>query len=438
MGVYRRVLAAAAAASGLAVAFAAAPHAAGLGSAPRILDAHFLSSPVAGRTAILQVRADSAERPVSGIVVAFADGLFGESACQIDSSGKSPGAPFGPGDTARFNIEHIFTKAGTQPIAVRVDDGGCAGGGGSVLQPFTVTPTEPGAPTTPASPLLPGTPIVTLPQIPGTTPVAPTVPSIPGLPSLPLPPSTPGEPIVIPGTTTPGATTPAVTLPGVTVPGTTVPGTTVPGVTVPGVTVPGVTVPGVTIPGVTATVPTLPAVPPLPLKHAAGALTGKVRKAPAVKPCKGWGTAAASKKTIALARRATLCLINRERTRRGLRALRTDRRLSRAATAYSKLMVKSGFFAHVSPSGTKVVDRVRKQQYLPRFGKWRIGENIGMGERVLGTPRALVRAWMASTGHRANILDKGFRQIGLGIASGTPGKASDRGATYTTDFGAVE
>jgi uncharacterized protein YkwD len=47
----------------------------------------------------------------------------------------------------------------------------------------------------------------------------------------------------------------------------------------------------------------------------------------------------------------------------------------------------------------------------------------------------MVNAWMASTPHRANILDGKFREIGLGVVGGVPGRRRASGATFTTDFG---
>ena len=54
----------------------------------------------------------------------------------------------------------------------------------------------------------------------------------------------------------------------------------------------------------------------------------------------------------------------------------------------------------------------------------------------LGTPRTMVRLWMNSPGHKANILRRAYREIGVGVVTGTP-TGSSRGATYTTDFGVV-
>jgi len=62
-----------------------------------------------------------------------------------------------------------------------------------------------------------------------------------------------------------------------------------------------------------------------------------------------------------------------------------------------------------------------------------VGENIAYGSGDRSSPRSIGAAWMNSPPHRANILRASFREIGIGLASGTP--VSVRGATYTTDFG---
>ena len=57
-----------------------------------------------------------------------------------------------------------------------------------------------------------------------------------------------------------------------------------------------------------------------------------------------------------------------------------------------------------------------------------------MGIRRLGTPASRVAAWMRSASHRPILLGASFREVGVGIAPGTPG-AAGAGATYTADFG---
>lgn len=137
------------------------------------------------------------------------------------------------------------------------------------------------------------------------------------------------------------------------------------------------------------------------------------------------------------ARHATLCLLNHQRTSRGLKALATDGALREAAEDYSRHMVRHDFFAHVSSvDGSTLGSRVRASSYLRGADGWRIGENLAWGSGSLATPRHTVKAWMRSAGHRANILTAAFREVGIGIAPGAPQRVSPSAATYTVDFGA--
>jgi uncharacterized protein YkwD len=130
---------------------------------------------------------------------------------------------------------------------------------------------------------------------------------------------------------------------------------------------------------------------------------------------------------------ATLCLLNRERAARGLSALRPDGRLARAARSHARDMVAHRYFAHESRDGSGFGTRIRHTGWMRHRRSYNLGENIAYGSGGRATPRAIVAAWMHSAGHRANILQRRFRVIGIGIASGTPSGAG--GATYSTDFG---
>jgi uncharacterized protein YkwD len=135
---------------------------------------------------------------------------------------------------------------------------------------------------------------------------------------------------------------------------------------------------------------------------------------------------------------ATLCLLNKQRKAHGLRPFRVHGALRKAATGHSRDMARRNFFSHTAPGNVSFADRIRRANYRPRGG-WSIGENIAWGSGPLATPAAIVRGWMNSPGHRANILNGGFRTIGVGVSRGVPYAASaavDRaGALYTTDFG---
>lgn len=140
--------------------------------------------------------------------------------------------------------------------------------------------------------------------------------------------------------------------------------------------------------------------------------------------------------TVARARDATLCLLNRVRSRHGLRPLRLNHKLARVARLHSRDMVRRRYFDHNSLNGATPFQRIMRTHYVPPNSSWSLGENIGWGGGGRADPAALVRMWMHSAGHRANILSGSFRDIGIGIAPGTPTRGGHRrGATYTTDFG---
>src|SRR5215211_940033 len=130
-----------------------------------------------------------------------------------------------------------------------------------------------------------------------------------------------------------------------------------------------------------------------------------------------------SNRTLA---RATVCLLNKHRRAHGMRALRVSKRLGRAARGHSAEMAQRDYFSHDSRSGASFLDRIRRAGYLRRARRWSVGENIAWGTGRLSTPRSIVRAWMRSPGHRANILRGGFRHIGIGISFGAPVRAAAR------------
>jgi uncharacterized protein YkwD len=137
--------------------------------------------------------------------------------------------------------------------------------------------------------------------------------------------------------------------------------------------------------------------------------------------------------TIRRARDATLCLLNRVRAEHGVPPLHPNAKLSNAARRHSRDMVRHRYFAHDSRNGRSPFERMLALHYVPRHASWWLGENIGWGSGSLAEPIAMVRAWMHSPPHRANILSRHFHDIGIGIAPGAP--VGGGGATYTTDFG---
>lgn len=136
-------------------------------------------------------------------------------------------------------------------------------------------------------------------------------------------------------------------------------------------------------------------------------------------------------------RDAVLCLMNAERTARGLKRLRAQSDLGEAASKYARQMVRDQFFDHTSPGGSTMVSRIKATDYFDDAVKWTVGENLAWGTGTKATPRATVDAWMHSADHRANLLDRSFSDVGIGIAAGAPTDldAGETGGTYVTDFG---
>jgi len=143
---------------------------------------------------------------------------------------------------------------------------------------------------------------------------------------------------------------------------------------------------------------------------------------------------------LALIRAATFCLVNRERTSRGESALRPDRDLQIAAQGHSADMSAGDYFDHDGLHGDTPLSRARASGYIfsSHLG-YAVGENIAWATLWLATPKAIVAGWMASPGHRANILDATFRDTGIGVSPHPLASLAhgESGAIYTQDFGRI-
>lgn len=115
-------------------------------------------------------------------------------------------------------------------------------------------------------------------------------------------------------------------------------------------------------------------------------------------------------------------LVNARRKKKDLPPLKANKLLVEMARKHSAKMVETGEFSHVI-KGKGPADRAKAAGY--KYS--RIGENIAYGTAL--TPKGAMKMWMNSDGHRANILKKGYREIGVGIAE----KGGDR--YYTQVFG---
>jgi uncharacterized protein YkwD len=130
------------------------------------------------------------------------------------------------------------------------------------------------------------------------------------------------------------------------------------------------------------------------------------------------------------------CLINEERTSRGLGAVQPNGDLQQAALRHSNEMVKEGYFDHTAPDGVTFIDRIQATGYMRSARLWVVGENLVWGTGPLSTPEALVTAWMNSPPHRENLLRDRFREIGIAAVVGTPESQYDStGVTVSSEYG---
>jgi uncharacterized protein YkwD len=127
--------------------------------------------------------------------------------------------------------------------------------------------------------------------------------------------------------------------------------------------------------------------------------------------------------------RRVVRMVNVVRLQHGLPRLLASRRLARAARGHSLDMAGRAFFDHDSSDGTPMYDRVRRH-----FPARRAGETLAAVSGGTGAAGAVVRMWMASRTHRAVMLDRGFRRIGVGLGRGALGGA--RLLLVTADFAA--
>lgn len=112
--------------------------------------------------------------------------------------------------------------------------------------------------------------------------------------------------------------------------------------------------------------------------------------------------------------------VNAERVAQNLEPFKQNQELAKAAQAKANDMVKRGYFAHRSPQGKNVWSFIFGTRAVPSVA----GENLAKGFK---TTESTVTAWMNSPSHRANILDRGYTDAGIGVATG---KANGKAVVY--------
>jgi uncharacterized protein YkwD len=122
------------------------------------------------------------------------------------------------------------------------------------------------------------------------------------------------------------------------------------------------------------------------------------------------GAGRANASSVVTQTTSVLGQVNAVRAAHGLRPLAVDTKLARAARAYSATLLRTDSFTHGALGPRLSGYGVRG----PLFG-----ENLAWGVGSRASARSIVRAWLASPGHRANLLRPGFRRIGIGARVGT-------------------
>jgi uncharacterized protein YkwD len=109
-------------------------------------------------------------------------------------------------------------------------------------------------------------------------------------------------------------------------------------------------------------------------------------------------------------------LVNLERTSVGLHPLFRNNSLTNAARAHNQDMIANNFFDHIGSDGSTPAQRACVHGFVPYWGSTcYVGENIAAG---YNTPASVVNGWMNSPGHRDNILNATYREIGVGHDTG--------------------
>jgi uncharacterized protein YkwD len=113
-------------------------------------------------------------------------------------------------------------------------------------------------------------------------------------------------------------------------------------------------------------------------------------------------------------RRRVVAWVNAHRAAAGLRPVRIRVAVHRAAEFHARDQAAMRVMTHTGSDGSDAGQRIRRRGYT--WSTW--GENVAYGYR---TARAVMRAWMNSPGHRANILNPSFRHVGVGVQRGADG-----------------
>ncbi len=168
---------------------------------------------------------------------------------------------------------------------------------------------------------------------------------------------------------------------------------------------------------------------------AAGAAAALLALGPGVAPA--WAAcphagAKAHEIPLSKLRKAVVCLVNRERSKRDRSRLDRNGKLEDAAQDHTDVMLAKDCFLHKCPGEPGLGHRIKRSGYTKGRRSWRFAEDLGYEK----TPRQMVEVWLESSFNRRNMLDAGFRDLGVGAGWGAPKRSVDDTdfATYTIVF----
>jgi uncharacterized protein YkwD len=144
----------------------------------------------------------------------------------------------------------------------------------------------------------------------------------------------------------------------------------------------------------------------------------------------GWRAAAGAHRAL----QAMACMTNHARAERGLPRYRVKGDLKRSADRKAADLMRCDVFSHTACG--RPFSYWISRTYATGKRCWSAGENIARGSSSLGSVHSIFKAWMNSPGHRAAILSRGHRDLGIGLVTGRfEGRAGS--AVWVQHFGRI-
>ena len=128
--------------------------------------------------------------------------------------------------------------------------------------------------------------------------------------------------------------------------------------------------------------------------------------------------------------------INIVRASYGLTPVTMSPQLGAAAQGMAADMAATHTFGHVTADGRTLDDRVAPTGYIATHPTWALSENLAWEDAGLSTTANVMSGWLASPAHREVLLDPDIREVGIGLATGTPAGMDGPGTYYVADFAA--